>query len=82
MDDDLRQLLGRRVRALRHAQGLTQEKLAERADMHWTFISGVERGLKDPRLNTVGRIAHALGVTIDELLRPGRTPPKPRSSQK
>lgn len=30
--------------------------------MHWTFISGVERGIKDPRLTTLGRIARALGV--------------------
>lgn len=70
--DDLRPHLGARVRALRTAAGLTQEQLAERADMHWTFISGVERGLKDPRLNTIGRIADALGVTADALLRPAR----------
>lgn len=68
-DVDLRPLLGARVRALRAALGLTQEQLAERADMHWTFISGVERGLKDPRINTVARLAHALGVTTDQLLR-------------
>lgn len=50
------------MRALRLAKGLTQEQLAEAADMHWTFISGVERGIKDPRLTTIGRIARALGV--------------------
>jgi transcriptional regulator with XRE-family HTH domain len=66
---DLRPVLGARVRAARKALGLTQEELAERADMHWTFISGVERGLKDPRLNTIGRLARALGIAPDELLR-------------
>lgn len=65
--DDLRPLLGARVRALRIAQDLTQEELAEKADMHWTFISGVERGLKDPRLTTIGRIAAALEVPIADL---------------
>lgn len=37
--------------------------------MHWTFISGVERGQKDPRLNTIARVARALGVSADVLLR-------------
>lgn len=71
---DLRPLFGAQVRAFRTALGLTQEQLAERADMHWTFISGVERGLRDPRLTTIGKLARALGVTPDALMRPGGQP--------
>lgn len=70
--DDVRRTLGARVRALRTAQELTQEELAEKADMHWTFISGVERGIKDPRISTVGRIARALGVEPRDLFLEGR----------
>lgn len=69
MKADIRPQFGARVRELRKGLGLTQEELAERADMHWTFISGVERGLKDPRLNTIARLAAALDVTADQLLR-------------
>ena len=80
-DVDIRPLLGARVRALRDALGLTQEQLAERADMHWTFVSGVERGRRDPRLNTIARLARALGVTPDELLREGSAPSRPRRTK-
>jgi transcriptional regulator with XRE-family HTH domain len=72
--EDLRPLFGARVRALRTARGLSQEQLAERADMHWTYVSGVERGVRNPGLNSIGRIARALGVAPDELLRAGASP--------
>jgi len=67
--DDLRPAFGARVRALRTAKKLTMEQLAERADMHWTYVSGVERGVRNPGLNTIGRLAKALGIGPDELLR-------------
>jgi transcriptional regulator with XRE-family HTH domain len=72
--EDLRPRFGARVRARRKALDLTQEQLAERADMHWTFISGVERGVRNPGLNAIGRLARALGVAPDVLLRED-TPP-------
>jgi transcriptional regulator with XRE-family HTH domain len=75
---DLRPVFGARVRAFRNALGLTQEQLAERADMHWTFISGVERGMRDQRVTTVGRLARALGVAPDELFRAEASPPQAR----
>jgi transcriptional regulator with XRE-family HTH domain len=49
--------------------GLSQEQLAERAGLHWTFLSGVERGVRNPGLNTIGCLARALGVELDTLLR-------------
>jgi transcriptional regulator with XRE-family HTH domain len=76
--EDLRRPFGRRVRALREKRGLSQEALAERADLHWTYISGVERGRRNPSLNVVGRIARALNVTPSELLSGIGAPSAPR----
>jgi transcriptional regulator with XRE-family HTH domain len=64
---DIRPAFGQRVRDLRTSKGLTQEALAERADLHTTYVSGIERGLRSPRLHVVVRIADALGVTMEQL---------------
>jgi transcriptional regulator with XRE-family HTH domain len=84
--DDLRAAFGQRLRALREKAGLSQEQLAERADLHWTYISGMERGRRNPGLNTLGRLARALNLSIEELLtgvedhtRPASTPKRRRS---
>ncbi len=60
-------VFGRRVRELRLREGLTQEQLAERAGLHWTYISDVERGKRGPSLDVVGRLASGLGVSLSEL---------------
>lgn len=65
--DDIRPAFGDRVRALRDRLKLTQENLAERAGLHVTYVSGIERGLRSPRLHVVDRLAHALDVTLAEL---------------
>ena len=67
--EDLRVAFGRRVRELRDRLGVSQEQLAERADLHWTYISDVERGKRGPSLDVVGR-AHGLGVSVSELFAP------------
>ncbi len=86
MVDDLRKSFGRRVRVIRESKDFSQEDLAERAGLHWTYISGIERGLRNPGLNTLGRLAKALGVSLSELLgdldlpgggRPPRRPSRP-----
>ena len=59
---------GRRLRELREAQGLSQERLAERSGLHWSFIGRVERGQRNPNLRNVFRLAHGLGVEPYELL--------------
>lgn len=58
---------GDNVRALREAQGLSQERLAERADLDRTYISGVERGVRNLSLLSVVRIAKALKTSAAEL---------------
>lgn len=58
---------GRNVARLRGERGLSQDKLAEKADLDRTFISGVERGLRNPGIKTVLRMAKALGVSVADL---------------
>lgn len=68
--EDQRVAFGRRVRELRNGLDLSQKALAERAHLHWTYISAVERGLRTPGLDVIGRLAIALGVSPSELFRP------------
>jgi transcriptional regulator with XRE-family HTH domain len=59
--------LGLNVRRKREALDLTQEALAEKANLDQTYISGIERGVRNPGIKNVARIAKALGVTTAEL---------------
>jgi transcriptional regulator with XRE-family HTH domain len=61
--------LGQNVRQSREAKELTQEKLAEKAGLDPTYISGIERGLRNPGIKNVARLARALGLTTAELCR-------------
>lgn len=65
---DVRAQLGRRVQRLRRAAGLSQEELADRADLHRTYLSGVERGLRNPTITVLHRLAQAVGVSLSELV--------------
>jgi transcriptional regulator with XRE-family HTH domain len=65
--DSILAALGLNVRKRREARGLTQEKLAERANLDPTYISGIERGLRNPGIKNVARIAKALGLSTAEL---------------
>jgi transcriptional regulator with XRE-family HTH domain len=61
--------LGRRLRGLREAQGLSQQALAGAAGLSISVVTQLEQGLKgDPRLSTAAALARALGVTVDDLL--------------
>jgi transcriptional regulator with XRE-family HTH domain len=50
------------------AQALSQEQLAARAGLDRTYVSGIERGKRNPSLKTADRIAEALGTTVVSLL--------------
>lgn len=58
---------GTRVRELRIARGLSQEKLAFKASFHRTYLGGIERGERNPSLRNIAAIADALGITLNEL---------------
>ena len=59
--------LGLNVRRQREAKELTQEKLAEKSGLDPTYISGIERGLRNPGIKNVAKLAKALGLTTAEL---------------
>ena len=61
--------LGRSVREARKARGMTQEGLAELAGLDRTYISGVERGVRNPTVRSLALIARALGSRPSLLLR-------------
>lgn len=60
-------ILGLNVRKAREAKTITQEKLAENAGLDPTYISGIERGLRNPGIKNVAKIAKALGLTTAQL---------------
>lgn len=64
---DLKNHFGRRLTWLRKQQGLTQESLAEAANVSVDFISLMERGHRAPSFDTLERLADALGVTVADL---------------
>jgi transcriptional regulator with XRE-family HTH domain len=61
-------VLGLNVRKWREEKKLTQEALAERASLDPTYISGIERGVRNPSVLSVVRIAKALGTTTSRLM--------------
>ncbi len=56
--------LGARIRQFRVARGWTQEQLAEHAGVHYKYLGDVERGVRNPALFNIARIARALGVPV------------------
>ncbi|MEO8428723.1 MAG: helix-turn-helix transcriptional regulator [Verrucomicrobiota bacterium] len=69
MKNDDRTLLvfGRNVARIRAERGFSQDKLAEKADLDRTFISGIERGVRNPGIKTVLKVARALNVSVGDL---------------
>ena len=63
-----RRLLGEAIRARRQKAKFSQEKLAEKADLSTVFISRVERGKESPSVDSLVKIATALGVRVRDLV--------------
>lgn len=66
---DMRKLVGRNAARLRQEAGLTQEQLAERSGLSQQYLSGLERGRRNPTVVTLYELATALGVSHVELVR-------------
>lgn len=69
--------LGRRVRELRVGREKSQETLAHDADLHWTYVSQIERGLRNCTFKNLRRLATGLDVEVAELFRPVGSPVPP-----
>lgn len=61
-------MLGARIRAYRKALNMTQEELAEKAEISLSFLGHLERGARQPSLETLVTLANALGASTDSLL--------------
>ena len=68
--NDLRPALGARIKELRKRLGISQEELASRAGMHWTYLSDLERGRQTPTLDMLNRVARGLDVTLADFFSP------------
>ena len=61
-------ILGSNVRRLREAKGWSQEDLGEKSELHRTYVSGIERGVRNPTLTIIFKLAGALGVEASKLI--------------
>lgn len=66
----MKKMLGAHLRELRRARGMTQERLAEGADVHPTYIAKIEGGSSLPTLDVLVRIASVFDVPLTQLLSP------------
>jgi len=64
---DIAKILGQRIRNYRTAAGLSQEKLAELAGCHHTYIGQIERGEKNATIESIEKISSALNVSLSKL---------------
>jgi transcriptional regulator with XRE-family HTH domain len=67
---DMRKLVGLNVRRIRLERGITQERLSEISGFTQQYLSGLERGLRNPTVVTLYELAQALGVQPVELIQP------------
>lgn len=67
---DMRKLVGRNFARLRRDKGLTQEDLEARSGFSQQYLSGLERGQRNPTIITLFELSQALGVSHVELVKP------------
>ena len=66
---DLRDVFASNLRRLRHASGMSQEELADQAQINRTYVSKLETGVTYAGLEIIGKLADVLGVEATELLK-------------
>jgi len=64
--EDIKSLLGKRIRDLRKQRGLSQEELGWKSELHFTYIGAVERGEKNCTVTTLEKIAKGLEISIKD----------------
>lgn len=66
--EDVQAILARNIKAARTLLGLSQEELAHRAEIDRTYVSGIERQVRNPTITVVAKFAKALDTTTADLL--------------
>lgn len=66
--EDVRAILARNIKAARKRLNLSQEELAARAEIDRTYVSGIERQVRNPTITVVAKFAEALDTTAADLL--------------
>ena len=66
--EDIKEILARNIRLERNKKNLSQEDLADLAGLDRTYISGIERGIRNPTITVLAKCAHALNVSYVALL--------------
>ncbi|KKT35248.1 MAG: hypothetical protein UW24_C0012G0053 [Parcubacteria group bacterium GW2011_GWA2_44_12] len=61
--------LGKNLKRIRTAKKLSQGAIARKLNVHRAYVSGIEHGKRNPTLATIDRLAEALGVSVDQLLK-------------
>jgi transcriptional regulator with XRE-family HTH domain len=79
---DAARILGERVRKRRERLGISQEALADRAELHWTFVGQVERGQRNISLHNLLKLAAGLGVDPGKLIQGLDPPPESKKSSR
>ena len=69
MISKIQKQFGKRLRTLRKEKGYSQEELGFRTHLDRTYISGIERGIRNPALKNIAKLAEALEVEVIELFR-------------
>jgi transcriptional regulator with XRE-family HTH domain len=67
IETDFQTKFGQRIRELRTAKGYSQEKLAEKAGLHWTYVGQIERGGRNPTLKNILKLSKALDMSPSDL---------------
>jgi len=65
--NDLKMLLGSAIKAYRTSLGISQEELAHRAGLHRTYVSDLERGARNPSIESIEKLARALRISVAKL---------------
>jgi transcriptional regulator with XRE-family HTH domain len=69
LKSNLRNDLGETIKQQRSALGISQGELAKRSGLHRTYVSDIERGMRNPTLGSIQKIAQALHVSVAKLFR-------------
>ena len=67
IDTEFQKNFGKRIKQLRVDKKYTQEVLADKAGLHWTYLGQIERGERNPTLKNIVKLARALAISMHEL---------------